>query len=54
MEGEAGGPVADLIRKHGISRPTYFNWRAKYGGVGASGVKRIKELDAENAKLKRM
>ena len=35
-EGEAGVPVADLIRKHGISRPTYFNWRAKYGGVGAS------------------
>src|SRR5678816_3414990 len=53
-EGEAGVPVADLIRKHGISRPTYFNWRAKYGGVGASELKRIKELEAENAKLKRM
>ncbi len=53
-EGEAGVPVADLIRKHGISRPTYFNWRAKYGGVGASELKRIKDLEAENAKLKRM
>src|SRR5262245_42077432 len=53
-EGKAGVPVADLIRKHGISRPTYFNWRAKYGGVGASELKRIKDLEAENAKLKRM
>jgi putative transposase len=47
-------PVADLIRKHGISRPTYFNWRAKYGGVGAPELKRIKDLEAENTKLKRM
>ena len=53
-EGEGGVPVADLIRKHGISRPTYFNWRAKYGGVGVSELKRIKDLEAENAKLKRM
>jgi putative transposase len=53
-EGEAGVPVTDLIRKHGISRPTYFNWRAKYGGVGVSELKRIKDLEAENAKLKRM
>ena len=53
-EGEAGVPIADLIRKHGISRPTYFNWRAKYGGVGSSELKRVKELEAENAKLKRM
>lgn len=50
-EAEAGVPVADLIRKHGISRPTYFNWRAKYGGVGASELKRIKDLESENAKL---
>jgi putative transposase len=53
-EGEAGVPVADLIRKHGISRPTYFNWREKYGGVGVSELKRIKDLEAENAKLRRM
>ena len=43
-EGEAGAPVADLLRKHGISRPTYFNWRAKYGGVGTSELKRVKDL----------
>jgi putative transposase len=53
-EGEAGVPVTDLIRKHCISRSTYFNWRAKYGGVGVSELKRIKDLEAENAKLKRM
>jgi putative transposase len=44
----------DLIRKHGISRPTYFNWRTKYGGVSVSELKRLKDLEAENAKLKRM
>ena len=53
-EGEAGVPISDLIRKHGISRPTYFNWRAKYGGVSASDLKRLKDLETENAKLKRM
>jgi len=53
-EGEAGVPVADLIRKHGISRPTYFNWRSKYGGVSASELKRVKDLESENAKLKKM
>jgi putative transposase len=40
--------------KHGISRATYFNWRSKYGGVSVSELKRMKELEAENAKLKRM
>ena len=53
-EGESGVPINDLIRKHGISRPTYFNWRAKYGGVAVSELKRMKDLEAENAKLKRM
>ena len=53
-EGESGVPVNDLIRKHGISRPTYFTWRAKYGGVSVSELKRLKDLEAENAKLKRM
>ena len=53
-EGESGVPVADLIRKHGISRPTYFNWRSKYGGVSVSELKRMRDLEAENAKLKRM
>jgi putative transposase len=53
-EGEAGVPVAELTRKHGISRATYFNWRSKYGGVTVNELKRMKELEAENAKLKRM
>ena len=53
-EGEAGVPVPDLARKHGISRATYFNWRSKYAGVSVNELKRIKELEAENAKLKRM
>jgi len=53
-EGEAGMPVSDLARMHGISRATYFNWRSKYAGVSVNELKRMKELEAENAKLKRM
>jgi putative transposase len=53
-ESAAGVPVAELIRKHGISRPTYFNWKAKYGGASVKELVRLKELEAENAKLKRM
>jgi len=53
-EGEAGVPVADLTHKHGISRATYFNWRSKYAGVSVNELKRMKELEAENAKLKRL
>jgi putative transposase len=53
-EGEAGLSAGDLSRKHGISRATYFNWRSKYGGVTVNELKRMKELEAENAKLKRM
>ena len=53
-EGEAGVALGELTRKHGISRATYFNWRSKYGGVSVSELKRMKELEAENAKLKRM
>jgi putative transposase len=53
-EGEAGTPLAELKRKHGISRATYFNWRSKYGGVTVNELKRMKELEAENAKLNRM
>ena len=47
-------PVADLLRRHGISRATYFLWRSKYAGTTVSELKRIKELEGENAKLKRM
>lgn len=53
-EAEAGMPVKEVCRKHGISSACYYKWKSKYGGLGASELKRIKELEAENAKLKRM
>ena len=53
-EGEAGVPVAQILRKHGISHATYYNWKAKYGGTSVPELKRLKELEFENAKLKRM
>lgn len=53
-ETDAGLKVADVCRKHGISQPTYYNWKSKYGGLGVSELKRIKELEAEHSKLKRM
>jgi putative transposase len=53
-EGEAGVPVAELTRKYGISRATYFKWRSKYGGASVNELKGMKELELENAKLKRM
>ncbi len=54
QEGEAGVPVAELIRKHGIARNTYFNWKAKYGGATVPELHRLRELEQENARLKRM
>jgi putative transposase len=42
------------MRKHGISQATYYNWKSKYGGASVAELKRLKELEAENAKLKRM
>jgi len=53
-EGEAGLPVAELCRKHGISNATYYLWKRKYSGVQVSELQRLRELEAENAKLKRM
>jgi putative transposase len=53
-EVEAGVPVAEVTRKHGISRATYFTWRSKYAGTTVPELKRMKELEAENSKLKRM
>jgi putative transposase len=47
-------PVAEVCRKHGISNATYYQWKSKYSGVSASELKRIKDLEAENSKLKRM
>jgi putative transposase len=53
-QGEEGVKVAELCRQHGISIPTYYKWRSKYGGMDASLMKRMKELEEENARLKRM
>ncbi len=52
--GKAGLAVADILRKHGISWPTYFAWKSKYGGAGVKELTRLRELEHENAKLKRM
>jgi len=52
--GEAGTPVAEIVRKHGISRNTYFLWKSKYAGATISEVRRLRELEQENARLKRM
>ena len=54
QEVEAGVAVADVLRKHGISRGTYFKWKTKYGGASVPELRRLKELEQENAKLKRM
>ncbi len=53
-EAEAGMPVKEVCRKHGISSACYYQWKSKYGGLGVSELKRIKELEAENERLKRM
>jgi Transposase. len=53
-EVEAGRKVEDVCREHGISNATYYQWKSKYGGMEASDLKRMKELEAENSKLKRM
>lgn len=51
---ERGEKVPDLCRELGISQPTFYNWKSKYGGLTVSELKRIKELEAENGRLKRM
>ena len=51
---EAGVSVADLCRKHGVSDATVYKWKSKYGGMDVSEAKRLKALEEENAKLKRM
>ena len=53
-EGEAGIPVKEICRKHGISDATYYNWKSKYGGMEASDIKRLKDLEEENRRLKQM
>lgn len=53
-EADAGRPINEIWRKYGISSATYYKWRAKYGGLEASDIKRLKELEHENSKLKRL
>lgn len=53
-EGEAGRLVAEICREHGISNATYYQWKSKYGGLEASDLKRMRELEDENGKLKKM
>jgi putative transposase len=50
----SGVPVSELCREHGMSSATFYKWRAKYGGMDASLMKRMKELEDENRRLKRM
>ena len=53
-QADAGVPVKDLCRQAGISVATYYQWKSKYGGLEASELRRVKDLEAENARLKRM
>ena len=53
-ESEAGAKTDDICRRHGISTATFYTWRKKYGGMDASEAKRLRELEIENAKLKRI
>lgn len=51
---EAGKSVKDISREHGISEATFYNWKAKYGGMEVSDVRRMKDLEEENSRLKRI
>lgn len=53
-EAKTGIPVVDICLKHGLGNATFYKWRAKYGGMDASMLKRLKELEDENTRLKRM
>ena len=53
-EAEAGAKTSDLCRTHGISEATFYNWKVKFGGMDVSDAKRLKQLEAENAKLKKL
>ena len=54
LEGEAGAKTADLCRRHGISSAAFYNWKSKFGGMDVSETKRLRALEDENAKLKRL
>jgi putative transposase len=53
-EAESGAKTKDLCRKHGISEQTFYNWKTKYAGMTVSDARRLKELEAENARLKKL
>ncbi len=53
-EGEAGGTVKEVCRRHGVSPATYYKWKSKYGGLEPSELKRMKDLEQENSKLKQL
>jgi len=53
-QAESGVPIPELCREHGMSRASFYKWRSKYGGMDASMMARLKELEAENSRLKRM
>jgi len=53
-EGDAGAKTKDLCRKHGVSEATFYNWKAKYGGMTVSEARRLRELETENARLKKL
>lgn len=53
-QAEAGLPIKDLCRQEGFSEATFYKWRSKFGGMEASDAKRLRELEAENAKLKKL
>ena len=53
-QADAGVKVAELVRKNGISEATFYNWKAKYGGLDVSQLRKLKELEVENARLKKM
>ncbi len=53
-ESEAGTPTPELVRRHGISRNTFYNWRKKYGGLDVNEARRLKQLETENRRLKQI
>jgi putative transposase len=53
-EGDAGGNIEELCRRHNISKPTYYSWRTKYAGLEIAELKRLKRLEEENRKLKHL
>lgn len=53
-EADSGAPIKEICRKHGISDATFYNWKSKYGGMNASDLKRMKEMEREISQLKRM